>query len=193
MPANIKFNPESVAYYEKAGWEAYYERKWFTCFRLLVQLNREQFRMAPFMALAAALDTVRASVAFAPVDNDVPKATYFIERFFAKARQSLSIQADAKTLAALEMEYWIVHRQLAVRRQQNHDDTYIEPMIQSLANLHAALFDSTPALMRRSAELRALAAQTVDRITGRYSTDVAGDWRQVEAHLYEAYQAVNSE
>ena len=38
--------------------------------------------------------------------------------------------------------------------------------------------------------LRALAAKTVDRITGRYSTDVAGGWRLVEASLQQAYQAV---
>jgi len=192
MPAKIKFNPEKIAYYEKAGWEAYYDRKWFACFRLLVQLNREQFRMAPLTALTAALDTVRASLAFAPVDNDVPKATNYLERFYAKARQSLQIATEAKTLAALEMDYWLVHRQLAVRRQQDQRDDDLEPMIQSLANLHAALFGATPAAMRPSAEYRALAAKTVDRITGRYSTDVAGDWRQVEAYLHEAYQAVNT-
>ena len=44
MPANVKFNPEKVAYYEKAGWEAYYDRQWLRCFRLLVQLNRGPIR-----------------------------------------------------------------------------------------------------------------------------------------------------
>ncbi|MFN8492329.1 MAG: hypothetical protein U0350_32310 [Caldilineaceae bacterium] len=191
MPANIKFNPEKVAYYEKAGWEAYYDRQWLRCFRLLVQLNREQFRMPFWTALTAALDTVRASIAFAPVDNDVPKATFALERFYAKARQSLGIAAEAKTLAALEMDYWIVHRQLAVRRQQNQADEDIEPMIDSLTKLHAALFAGAPEAMRRSAEWRALAAKTVDRITGRYSTNVPEDWRQVEDYLRKAYQAVN--
>lgn len=191
MPANVKFNPEKVAYYEKAGWEAYYDRQWLRCFRLLVQLNREQFRMSPWTALTAALDTVRASIAFAPVDNDIPKATLALERFYAKARQSLKIAAEAKTLAALEMDYWLVHRQLAVRRQQNQTDEDIEPMIVSLTKLHAALFAGAPEAMRRSAEWRALAAKTVDRITGRYSTNVPEDWRQVEEYLRKAYQAVD--
>lgn len=193
MPANIKFNPEKVAYYEKAGWESYYDRQWLRCFRLLVQLNREQFRMSPWTALTAALDTVRASIAFAPVDNDIPKATLALERFYAKARQSLNIVAEAKTLATLEMDYWIVHRQLAVRRQQNQADEDIEPMIASLTKLHAALFAGAPEAMRRSAEWRALAAKTVDRITGRYSTNVPEDWRQVEDYLRKAYQAVNGQ
>ena len=124
MAVSTNFNPAQIAYYEKSGWEAYYDRNWLRAFWLLVQLNREQFHMSPFIALLAALDTVRASVAFAPVDNDVPKATYFIERFFAKARHSLHIRADAKTLAALEMDYWLVHRQLAIRRQQDGSEKH---------------------------------------------------------------------
>lgn len=62
--------------------------------------------------------------------------------------------------------------------------------VASLARLHAALFDATPEAIRRSAELRAEAARTVDRIAGGYSTDVAGDWRQVEASLREAYRSL---
>lgn len=192
MPINTKFNPEKIAYYEKNGWEAYYDRDWLRAFWLLVQLNREQFHMPLFTALAAATDTVRASIAFAPLANNTAKATYFIENFFAKARRSLKISTDAKTLASLEIDYWLVHRQLAIRRQQNHADTEIEPMIQALANLHAALFAASPVSMRASAEWRALAAKTVDRITGHYSTDIAGDWQQVEAYLRKAYEAVQS-
>jgi hypothetical protein len=62
--------------------------------------------------------------------------------------------------------------------------------VASLARLHAALFATTPEAIRRSAELRAEAARTVDRIAGGYSTDVAGDWRQVEASLHEAYRSL---
>jgi len=190
MPTSFSFNPEQVAYYEKAGWEAYYDRHWTRTFWLLVQLNREQFRMPWWTALTAALDTVRASMAFAPIDNDVPKAQHFLERFFAKARRSMDIAAPAQRLAALEMTYWIVHRQLAIRRQRDQADDNIEPMVQALTELHAALFATTPTQARTSAEYRALAAQTVDRITGGYSTDVAADWRTVEAYLRRAYQAI---
>ncbi len=143
-----------------------------------------------WMALAAALDTVRASMAFAPIDNDVAKAQHFLERFFAKARHSMRMHTEAKRLAELEMNYWIVHRQLAIRRQRDHADDNIEPMVQALAELHSALFTATPTQLRTSAECRALAAQAVDRITGGYSTDIAADWRTVEAYLRRAYQAV---
>ena len=184
-------DPDRVAYFEKAGWQAYYDRKWLRVLRLMVQLNREQFGMSLLTAIAAAVDVVRASLAFAPVDNDVPAATEHLRHFYEKAGRSGSLRADAQALAVLEMDYWVVHRQLAVERRQAPDHTGdIESMVESLARLHAALFDAPPEAIRRSAERRAQAAKVVDRITGFYSTDVAGDWQRVEDHLREAYRAL---
>jgi hypothetical protein len=184
------FHPERVAYYEAAGWRAYYDHRWLRAFWLMVRLNREEFRMPLPSALAAAVDIVRASIAFAPVDNDVPKAARYVRRYYEKARRSAGFQAEALAVAELEMKYWVVHRQLAVERIKQPDLDNTAPMVEALADLHAALFDVSPQAARPSAELRALAAKTVDGITGRYSTDVAGDWRLVETYLQQAYQAV---
>jgi hypothetical protein len=190
-PQKPSFDPDRVAYLEATGWQAYYDRNWPRVLSLMVQMNREQFRMTLPTATAAAIDIVRASIAFAPIDNDVPAATAHLQRFYDKARCSRDLHAEAQTLAALEMNYWVVHRTLALERQQAPDHTGdIEPMVASLASMHAALFDATPEAIHRSAELRAEAARTVDRITGGYSTDVAGDWCQVEATLREAYRSL---
>ena len=106
----------------------------------------------------------------------MPVATAHLRRYYAKARRAAGVQADAATLAALEMDYWVVHRQLAVARRDAADhDGDIEPMVAALARLHAALFHAPLAAARPSAELRAQAAVAVNRITGRYSTDVAED------------------
>lgn len=194
MPRSYVGDPDIVAYYEKEGWEAYYDRNWPRALWLLVRLNHEAFGMSWVDALAAALDTVRASIAFAPLEgNDIPKATRYMARFYERARRTLDISADAQTLAALELDYWIVHRELAIRRKQNREDDDIEPMVGSLAALHAALFNATPQAMRLSAEWRARAAEAVDRITGKYSDDVDEDWRRVEAYLQNAYRAVKVE
>lgn len=191
MPRTYVENPDVVAYYEKEGWRAYYDRNWPRAFGLLVKMNREAFRMSWFTAYAAALDTVRASIAFAPLEgNDVAKAQKYMARFYEKARKALDMPAEAHRLAELEIDYWVVHRELALRRKQNQEDDDIEPMVNSLNALHVALFDSTLEAMRPSAEWRALAAKTVDRITGNYSDDVDEDWRRVEEYLQKAYQAV---
>jgi hypothetical protein len=186
-----KFDPDKVAYYEKAGWEAYYDRNWLRVCSLMVGLNRAQFRMPLLTALAASVDVVRASLAFAPLDgNDVPAATAHLRRYYEKARRSVGITAEAGKLAELEMDYWMVHRQLAMQRKENPKLENWAPMTDSLERLHAALFDAPAATVRTSAEQRALAAVAVDRITGRYSKDVAADWRVVEEHLRTAYRAL---
>jgi hypothetical protein len=193
MPRNYVNDPDIVAYYEKEGWAAYYDRAWTRALRLLYRMNRDAFRMSRMTALSASLDTVRASVAFAPLaTNDVPKAQRHMARFYEKARRNLDITADAETLATLEMEYWVVHRELAIRRRLDQTDDDVEPMVRSLMALHAALFNSTPEVMRPSAEWRAEAAKAVDRITGKYSEDVAEDWRRVEEYLRNAYRAVKA-
>jgi len=185
------FDSDRIAYLEAAGWRAYYDRNWPAVFGLMVQMNREQFRMSLPAAIGGAIDIVRASIAFAPVDNDVPAATAHRQRFYEKARRSRGIQTDARTLAALEMDYWIVHRRLARERKEapGHEGD-IKPMVESLARLHTALFTAPPEAIRRSAELRAGAAVAVDRITGGYSTDITGDWGRIEDLLRQAYRSL---
>jgi hypothetical protein len=190
MPTKIHFDPAKLAYYEATGWKENYDHKWLRVFSLMVRMNHEEFGMSWPTAVAAAIDIVRAAVAWSPADNDIPAATHHLEKYFDKARRSAKLTASAKELADLEIDYWIIHRQLAIRRMKDQSDDDIEPMIQSLTRLHAALFESTPEAMRPSAEYRALAAKTVDRITGRYTDDVPGDWQRIEQYLRQAYQAV---
>lgn len=191
-PPCAAFAPDRIAYLEKAGWEAYYDRDWPRVLALMVQMNRTQFCMSWLDAALGALDIVRAAAAFAPVDNDVAAATAHLEHFYARARTAAGLRADAATLATLEMEYWVVHRDLAIARKAAPDHAGdIAPMVAALEALHAALFDAPPAAIRRSAAQRALAAATVDRITGGYSEDAAADWQTIEQLLQEAYRAVS--
>ena len=192
MPEQFVFDPDQVAYYEKAGWQAYYERQWLRVVTLMVQLNRAQFRMPLPAAIQAAFDTARAAAAFAPLDNDLVKTERYLAKFYARAGRYVHLAAEAEQLAALELDYWVVHRRLAIQRQQDPADGVIEPMVESLVQLHTALFAGPPDAMRTSAEWRARAAEAVDRITGKRSTDVAADWREVESCLQKAYQAVQS-
>ncbi len=189
-PRSRFFDPEQVACFEKAGWEAYYERKWPRVLSLMVQLHREQFGMSLPLALSAALDIARASRAFAPQDHDLLTTLEHLRRYYAKARRARPIRASADTLARLELAYWIVHRRLAMARKADPGHSApIDSLSHALALLHAALFNATPEAMRPSAELRARATVAVDRITGGYSTDVAADWQEVERLLQGAYRA----
>lgn len=183
-------DPDTIGYCEGAGWAAYYRRDWPRVAWLMVRLNRAQFGMGWAQALAAAVDIVRAAAAFAPAQNDLATTRGYLERFFARARRAAGMRAAAADLAALELDYWVVHRELASRRTLDRGDDDLTPMVDSLARLHAAIFDATPEQMQVSAALRALAAARVDRITGGYSDDETVDWAQIHTLLRDAYRAV---
>jgi hypothetical protein len=196
----LHFDPDRVARLETESWRAYYDRRWLGMARVLVAAHREQFGLSPFGALLATISASRAAIAFAPLEgNDLDAARRHLVAYYRRVRAALGTTADAATLAERELDYWVVHRRLAIARKANppamtlaDTDTLraIEPMTIAFARLHAALFDSTPETMRPSAEWRALAAVAVDRISGGYSTDVAADWTLVESHLQQTYQAI---
>lgn len=191
------FDPDRIARLETESWRAYYDRAWLKMARVLVTLHREQFGLSRWRALLATLRSSRAAIAFAPLQNNDPdKARRLLVPYYREVRRALGSAADAETLAAREIDYWIVHRQLAIARKANPaasdpdalDD--IEPMVATFARLHAALFNSTVEAMRASAESRALAAKAVDRITGDYADDIPADWARTEAYLRRAYRAI---
>ncbi len=91
-----------------------------------------------------------------------------------------------KQVAALELQYFDVHRRLSGKVEK-------EELLQTLMALHSALFGLTPEQARESAEWRLLAANTVDLITSRTSTDVEGDWSKLEAYLQKAYGSIVQE
>ena len=191
---------DRIARIETELWEAYYEREWFREFRLLVSMHREFFRMRLPTAILASYDAARAAMAFAPLDSsDRQAALRYLVRYYEKVRRALDCIVPAEELAARELRYWIVHREIAGKRLAEvrgggtiaePDESAIEPVSQAFAQLHAGLFNSTTERMWQSAVFRARAAAVVDRISGRYSPDVPGDWRRVEEYLRMAYRAI---
>jgi hypothetical protein len=180
-----RLSPEQIAYYEKAGWKAYYDRDWPRTFGLMVRLIESQFHVPFPRSFLAALHIIRASIAFVPRDHNLDAVLRHLERFYRVAARANGDTFEPRRAAELELRYWVIHRQLAAAPELDN-----RPLVQSLADLHAALFGHTPAELWASAESRAAAAEAVDRITSRRSTDVAADWRRVEECLRRAYQHV---
>jgi hypothetical protein len=169
-------DPDRVAYFEAAGWRAYYDRAWARLLGLTVGLCQEQFGI-PFPAsLRAAYYVVRASAAWAPVEHDEKAAHRYLERFYRLARRHAGLDFDPARVGALELEYFDVHRRLSGQPDKTE-------FVRTLTELHSALFGLTPAEARESAEWRVLAATTVDLITSGASTDVPGDWARLEDYL----------
>lgn len=183
MASVFHMQPERVAHFEAAGWRAYYDRKWLSMLRLLVQLCQEQFHIPFPVSLLAAYYTTRASLAWVPVDHDEGKVLAYLQKFYRVARRYSGLHYDVQQVAALEFQYFDVHRRLSGQPDK-------EPFLQTLIELHSALFGLTTEQARASAQWRLLAANTVDLITSHASTNAEDDWSKLEVYLQEAYASI---
>ena len=186
MATTFKVNPERVAYFEAAGWRAYYDHKWIKMLRLIVGLCHEQFSIPFPLSLLAGYYTTRASAAWVPVDHDEQKVLRYLEKFYKLARRFSSLKFDPSRVAALELHYFNVHRRLSGKSEQDE-------FLQTLIDLHSAIFGLSPEQVKESAEWRLLAANTVDLITSHTSTDVEGDWMKLEEYLRRCYRSIEHE
>jgi hypothetical protein len=181
--STIPFDPVRVAYYEVEGWKAYYDRAWLRLLRLIVALAQAQFRIPFPRSIAAAYHITRASVAWVPKDHDQAAILNHLRQFYSIARHYSGLQFEIARAAMLELEYWEVHRRLVGQQDKS---SFIETMTQ----LHAAIFGLSEADARESAELRVEANNVLDTITGKTSTDVERDWQRCKSLLEACYTSV---
>jgi hypothetical protein len=186
MATTFKFNPERVAYFEAAGWRAYYDHKWMKMLRLIVGLCQEQFRIPFPRSLLAGYYTTRASVAWVPAEHDEQKILRYLEKFYQLARRYSGLKFDPSRVAVLELHYFDVHRRLSGKPEKDE-------FLQTLIDLHGAIFGLSSEQVKESAEWRLLAANTVDLITSDASTDVEGDWVKLEEYLRRCYRSIEHE
>jgi hypothetical protein len=183
VAVTFEFDPERVAYFEAVGWRAYYDHKWLKMLHLLVYLCQEQFRIPFPISLIAAYYTVRASLAWVPIDHDEHKVLAYLKKFYGVARRYSGLTYDISQVAALELQYFDVHRRLAGKPEKDE-------FLQTLIDLHSAIFGLPAERVRESAEWRLRAANTVDQITCHLSTNIEADWASLEEDLRHCYRSI---
>jgi hypothetical protein len=144
------FNPLLVARYEKDSWVAYYQRKWLRLLRLLIGLVRSTYGLSLWQAIYVGIPLTRAQMAFAPQDNDVPKAIEYMQRFFAYIKNQHGEELDPHEAALAEVSWWVVHRKFF-----GHSDQ--PEVIDAVACAYAAAYRLDPAVVREAAYHRAQA------------------------------------
>ena len=113
------FDPDRVGQLEQEAWAAYYLRDWPGLFGLLLNLIEGQFGLSPAQALEAAMLATRAQVVFAERGAAGGEAEDYMRQFYALVREPSGGQYDPDRAAALELGWWVVHRQ----RDQYPDTT----------------------------------------------------------------------
>jgi hypothetical protein len=184
--SSVRLNPEQLAALEAGLWRAYYDRKWLRVVKLMVQLNQQQFSIPFPLSLVAAYYIARASIAWAPVDNDHDEVRRQLLRYYRIARRWSALSFEPRRATDLEVGYWIEHRRLS---GQPDKSTFIDAM----TALHAELFGLPAARVRESAEWRVRANNKVDVITSGSSSDPEADWASLEEDLRQCYRSIDRE
>ncbi|MEP7286913.1 MAG: hypothetical protein ABI947_14240 [Chloroflexota bacterium] len=184
--AKFQFNPDRVAHFEAVGWRAYYDRNWLKLLGLVISLCQEQFRIPFPVSLLAAYYVTQASVAWVPLDHDAQKVCQYYEKFYRLALRYSGLKFDPVQVGTLELKYNDDHRRLSGKPDKTE-------FIQTMVELHSAIFGLPPDKVRESAELRVLANNTVDLITSKTSTDPEADWAKLEDYLRQCYRSIERE
>lgn len=182
-PTAQTFDADGIAHFEAAGWRAYYDREWAKLLRMTIGMCQAQFGIPFPLSLKAAYHIARASVAWAPVDHDEVAVLEQLERFYTLAARYSPLRFDPQRVAEWELRYFDDHRRLV--GQEDKSD-----LLHTLTQLHSAIFGIPAEDARESAEWRLRAMNRVDAITGKSSTDVAGDWARLEEDLRACYRSI---
>jgi hypothetical protein len=147
------FDPRAVGSWECRAWETYYRRKWGAFLVASVVLVRSAFRMSWPRTFVGAWLVLRANMKWAPVpDNDPDAARALMRRFY----QLLQAGLDTRKAAALEVEWWRVHR------DHQRADGSGEALVVALQDLYAYTYGVERDSVRQAAELRAEAMDVSD-------------------------------
>ncbi len=144
------FDPILVARYAKDSWVAYYQRKWLTLLRLLIGQVRSTYGLSLLPAIRVGLPLTRAQMAFAPQDNDVPKAIEYMGGFFAYIKEKHGEALDPREAALAEVSWWVAHRKFF-----GHSDQ--PEVIDAVARAYAAAHHIDPTAVQDAAYHRAQA------------------------------------
>jgi hypothetical protein len=151
------FDPVRLARYEKDNYVFYYRRRWLRLLVVSVKMVQEAYQLSLFQAIRGAYLVARAEMAFAPhPNNDVPRATATMRRFYALLQRAHGWRIDLDRAAELELNWWIVHRRLFADEQN-------QELVDALAALLVHIYGIDPALAGQAAALRARAMLYSDR------------------------------
>jgi hypothetical protein len=114
--------------------------------------------MGRLRTLRGAWQVLRANQVWAPYpDNDPTSAREHMRRFYALVARDHP-RLDPARAAALEVEWWRVHRE-----HQNSADVTEDELTQALVDLYSYVYEVPAETVRSAAQLRATAMDVSDR------------------------------
>ena len=144
------FDPVRLGQQETDAWVAYYRHDWGTFLRAAVGMVRTGFGTDPLRTLTGAYHVLRANQLWAPYpDNDPDGARASMQRFYTMVTRHLGLSLDPVRAAALEVEWWRLHRE-----HQHDPDVSEDALVQALVDLYSYVYDVPPEAVRDAARFR---------------------------------------
>jgi len=150
------FDPRRVAELECAMWAAYYRREWWRLLRAAIALVRHAFGLPWPAALLGAWWLLDANRRWAPAHNDADGARRAMQRFYALVAARHRESFDATRAAALDVEWWRVHRAEKLRPDADR------VLADAVGALYAHVYRVVPHDVLPAAEQRVLAMRLSD-------------------------------
>jgi hypothetical protein len=159
-PSRLRsFDPVRIADLEYRAWVGYYLRKWPQVLRASVGLVRAGFGMDWFRTLHGAWLVLRANQLWAPYpDNHPDRARRCMRRFYALVRLTYGEPANPSKAAALEVDWWRVHRERQHAPGPDNDE-----LVDAVTRLYRYLYEEPAAAVRPAAVHRAAAMELSDQ------------------------------
>ena len=155
------FDPGALAAQETALWRSYYDRDRLAFVRQTTGLLRTQFGLSPTRAALAALAATVAAAVFqrGRAREDHQQALPALRAFYRLLGRDSVVHWDPQEAAERELEWWIVHREVADRGRR--------PLETALARSAATLYGLPEEALAEHAALRAAAMLLRDEAGAR--------------------------
>ena len=166
-------------------WRAYYDHRALSFFAEIARLMRSQFSLGPSRAALLAGLAVRAAIVFQGGHEraDYVRALPLLRRYYAILRQTSEVPFDPDRAAALELEWWIVHRDAARLPAGSLE--------RSLAEVGAEVYQVPVGRLAEHGHHRAAAAAIRDQQAAAGAVSEQ-DWQRIEQELRSAWRSLRS-
>ena len=155
------FDPFDIAELEYRMWVSYYLRRWTQVLWATVSLLRLGFGMDLVLILRGTWLMMRAVRLWAPIpDNDPDGAQAYMCELYELVRSRFGEPADPARAAALELDWWRVHRE---RQYMADPAERSDELVESVIRLYSYLFGETEAAVRPAAIHRVEAMDLSDQ------------------------------
>ncbi|MEP6981460.1 MAG: hypothetical protein ABJA16_11920 [Nakamurella sp.] len=157
----FEWDPVVVGHRECEAWAAYYRRDWPRFLVSAVGMIQAGFGMRRDLTVRGAWYVLRANQSWA---KSRPRAARReMRRFYRLVADQDRLRIDPAVAAALEVEWWRVHR----LRRGDAETTSVHDLVDRLTQLYDYLYATNPATdlaaSRRAAEFRVEAMEVSDR------------------------------